>query len=368
MDADSIDALLKCSFCSEPFVDPVISPDGNRSCRACVSSNDEHENVTPLEEAVLSDLLDGLRVKCIQCGEDNIRRDDIEKHNSTECSKRIITCTAVDLKCSWTGLYEGLHYHLKSCLFESLRPIFAEILAENIQFKEQIEQNRICYDKQQVEIEKLKERDYEQKNDHDKSSNENEQLKTQIEHYRIRDDDLQNGLKQLSEVTSQSNELEKVVQELKEQYNKLQTEIEQSKELYTRLINQNNDFRNNLDQLNEQINHNNDLQKEISQLKQQSTLYNELQTEFNQLKQSNNELQNKIQQLREQCDQQKIQYEVKQLSEYIRKCTTPTLQLNTQDQSQKDNIIQIKQLCNQHDIQIKLLARKKCVILGKSIK
>ena len=343
MNEDSIHALLKCPLCSRPYVDPVKTINGNRSCRACVSPNDDQESLIPIKETLLLDFLDDLRVQCIACGKENIRRGELERHNNTECSKRILSCTAADLKCSWTGSCEQLSYHLKSCPFEPLRSIFVEILAENIQFKEQIKQNRICYNEQQLEIQKLKERDYQENEQYDSFKNE---LKISSEFN--------------SQPSNQSNEFEKEFQELKEQYNKLKIEI---------------------DQLKEQINRNNDFQNEILQLKQESikqnTLFNELKTEFNRLKQieqsshQNNELQNKIQQLQEQYNQQKIQYEqlqieIEQLSEYVTQLNTQSIQLHTQDESRKDDITRIKQLCNQHDIQIKLLARKKCVIPGKS--
>jgi len=285
MNEDSINALLKCQLCSKPFVDPVITTNGDRSCRACTLSDNDHSSFVPVSEKLLLDLLDNLRVECIKCKEINIRRGDLEQHNKMTCPERIVLCEAADLKCLWTGSYEELNPHLQSCTFELLRPIFTEILADIKQFKEQ------------------------------KSYDE---------------------LKQCSTLTIEYDEFKKEVEEFRQEGTRFQTEIQQLK-------NQNEQVER---LLKEEITRTNELENQLEQLKQ---LYNR---QINQ----NNELQTEIQQLKEQYNQQMNQY--KQLSKHV---------INHNTQSEQDEIIYIKQLVNQHDIQIKLLARKKCVIPGKSV-
>jgi len=280
---DSINPFLKCKLCSKPFVNPVIKTDDSRVCRSCIYSN--NENVIPVQEKLLLDLLDDIRVECIKCKELNIRRGDFEQHINTTCSHRLVPCKAADLKCSWIGSYVQLNHHLESCPFQLLRPIFTEFLADIRQFKEQ-----------------------------------------QTQDYRIRND-----------------ELKKEVDELRQRCNRLQTEFEQLKTQSEQVLNENlllkqeinriSEFEKQFEQFNNrQINQNNELQ--IEQFIQQNNLYTQLQTEFNQYKQNN-----EIQQI-SQC---------KQFSENI------------------INYTYIRQLVDQHDVQIKLLARKKCIIPGKSI-
>jgi myosin heavy subunit len=209
---DSINSLLKCPLCSKPFVDPVIITDGNRVCRACISSDDDnYQHLIPVKEKLLLAMLDDLRIECIKCKQSNIRRGDLEEHNNTTCPKRMISCKAADLKCSWTGVYEQVNHHLESCVFESLRPILTEILIQNRE--------------QQQEIQKLKE----------------QQLTFTCEH-------------------------EKEVQVLREQVTRLQTENERFENqilIFQQEINHTKQL------YNQQITYNNELQ----QLKKQNTLY-----------------------------------------------------------------------------------------------
>jgi DNA repair exonuclease SbcCD ATPase subunit len=290
---DLINPLLKCPICSKPFVDPVITPNGNgtRTCRLC----NDHQNCVPVTEKLLLDLLDDLQVECTKCKERNIRRGDLEHHKNTTCTQRLVLCKAADLKCSWTGSHEQLDDHLESCSFHLLRPIFTEILADIRQFKEQTNQNRISCDEQQ----------------------------------------------QAEEDRNRNDEFKKEIEELKQQCNRLQNDVQQLKTQ------------------NEQVeNENLLLKQELNEFKNQ---FDQLKQLYNQQINENNELQTEIQQLKKQYNQQMSQYE--KLSEHIINHNKQSFQ----QQTQNDEIISIKQLVNQHDVQIKLLARKKCVIPGKSI-
>ncbi len=298
MDENSISPYLKCSFCSKPFVDPVITDDGRRSCRACTSS----DNVTPLKEKLILDMLDGLRIECVKCHEKNIRRGDYKQHNNTICSQRIVLCKASDLKCSWTGTYAELDQHLQSCPFEVLRPIFTEILSKIGQ-----DQTRRSNEQQQVRNE----------------NKEYEEFKKEVGHLRKERIELENAIHQLT------NQTENILGNQMEQLNKL---------------------------YHEQIKRNNELEAEIKRLRilflQHFPVWKKFQAEFEQYKQSIN-----IQQLKDQLEQ--LQLQTRRISEQLTTIPAPAPIDNSNE------ITYMKQLFNQHDVQIKLLARKKCVIPGK---
>ncbi len=233
MNEDSIERLLKCSICVKPFIDPVITRDNDRFCRRCVTEKlqaDQSpdfnrqssfiENLIPIDESILLDMLDNLLVQCSECQQINIRRKQFQEHLITECPKRIALCKASDLKCPWNGSFEDLDNHVKTCTFELLRPILSEALQSRISSNEQ----------QQQEI---------------------EQLKKQIEQYENRIDKLQKGFRAFLELTSQQ----------KLRYDNIQKDLQEIRELY-------NEQNNRLNQI-EQTNQNSNNETQIKQLQKQ---------------------------------------------------------------------------------------------------
>jgi predicted RNase H-like nuclease (RuvC/YqgF family) len=339
MDESSIDLLLKCKICAKPFIDPVITRDGKRFCRICISEKSRLQNtfednqvssfvedLIPIRERLLLEMLDNLLVKCPKCPKLNIRRIDSEEHQNHECPKRIIPCKATDLKCPWVGAYEELDNHMKTCIFQLLRPI----LSQTLQYQ--------TY--------------------HDKQNNEIEQLKTRIEQYENRTEKVQKGFKVVLEMTiQQKTRFDAFRKELDEQSisrDQLQNEVQQLREQYNQLHSLSNEFQTELHELNQ-------LGQTINQDKELSK----------QTTQSNNN-QNEFEQLKEQLNQQTIQFnqsqlEVKQLKEKYLNHDAHIRQLQQQDQSRKDDVIRIKQLYSKQEIHIHLLARRKCVIPGKYI-
>lgn len=136
MDESTINSLLICCVCERPFVDPVTAGDSRRGCRSCLSDSPP---ITPILEWIVLEMLNGLLVQCIQCGETNIKRGQFEEHVQRSCSRAVIPCKAADIKCPWRDAREKLKEHLAKCVFEPLRPALQEIITENKQLQERIQ-------------------------------------------------------------------------------------------------------------------------------------------------------------------------------------------------------------------------------------
>ena len=137
MDRKTINPLLLCRICKDPFIDPVTTEDQSRGCRSCFTSKDG--TLTNITDFIVTEMLNGLLVQCTQCGQTDIRRDALEKHEQITCRHAVVVCKAADIKCPWNGTREQLERHLTSCIFEPLRPALGELVMENEQFREQIE-------------------------------------------------------------------------------------------------------------------------------------------------------------------------------------------------------------------------------------
>ncbi len=136
MDDTLINTLLLCCICENPFVDPVTAEDNRRGCRTCLSNYSS--TLTPIKEWIVLEMLNGLLVRCSQCGEVDIRRGDLKQHEENSCKLAVVPCKAADIKCPWTGAREQLEKHLESCVFQPLRPALLEIIMENKKFHDQI--------------------------------------------------------------------------------------------------------------------------------------------------------------------------------------------------------------------------------------
>ena len=137
MDRKTINPLLLCCFCKDPFIHPVTAEDQSRGCRSCFTSKDGI--LTNITDFIVTEMLNGLLVQCPQCRQTNIRRDALEKHEKTTCRHAIVVCKAADIKCPWNGIREQLEGHLINCIFEPLRPALGELFMENKQLGEKIE-------------------------------------------------------------------------------------------------------------------------------------------------------------------------------------------------------------------------------------
>ncbi|CAF2951471.1 unnamed protein product [Rotaria sp. Silwood2] len=149
-----INPLLICCICQKPFVDPVTTVDHRRGCRACLTEYSSHRlpSVTPIQEWIVLEMLNSLLVECTRCKEINIRRGDLKQHEEESCKRAFVLCKAADIKCPWKGVREELDAHLEQCVFEPLRPVLAEIIMGNKQFKEKIDTLEILIKKFTKEI------------------------------------------------------------------------------------------------------------------------------------------------------------------------------------------------------------------------
>jgi len=175
MDKASIDKDLNCEYCTNPLVEPVSTPCKHTFCRACIENKIKKtggacakpkcknksiplEDLTPVTERIVLNMLDRLLVKCTSCGTSNIQRGAFEKHATKICPKATVACTAVDIKCPWIGPSDQLKQHMISCAYEQIRPILVEIIQDNRQLKEKIQQmSEQCLKNHQLHIKELQE-------------------------------------------------------------------------------------------------------------------------------------------------------------------------------------------------------------------
>lgn len=155
MDKGAIDKDLYCDFCINPLVDPVSTPCRHTFCRQCIENKIKKtggacgklrcknksialEDLTPVTERIVLNMLDRVLVKCLSCGANNIQRGTFDRHATKLCPNAMVSCSAIDLKCPWTGTRDQLKQHKVTCSFEQLRPILNEIVHETQQLKEQL--------------------------------------------------------------------------------------------------------------------------------------------------------------------------------------------------------------------------------------
>lgn len=116
MEEHEINQYLKCLFCSKPYIDPVRTEDNIQGCRKCIFSRTKQRNFLPIRDEYLLGKLNDLRVQCLKCHEEDLLRSQFDEHRTNQCPKRIVSCS-----CSWTGPFEDLNNHVKSCKDEKLR-------------------------------------------------------------------------------------------------------------------------------------------------------------------------------------------------------------------------------------------------------
>jgi hypothetical protein len=159
MDESAIHPLLICKLCSRPFVEPVSTQTGERFCRSCITHillknssseigrtnlNSEQQlskmqNVTPVTEPLVLQMLDQIPVRCTKCGEINIQRGQLGEHENQSCRQASVLCRASLCKCPWVGPREELEKHCEECKFEQIRPALEHIFNENAELKDRIQ-------------------------------------------------------------------------------------------------------------------------------------------------------------------------------------------------------------------------------------
>jgi hypothetical protein len=255
MDKASIDKDLNCDYCNNPLVDPMSTPCRHTFCRFCIENKIRKtggacakpkcknksialEDLTPVTERIVLNMLDRLLVKCTNCGTTNIPRGSFEKHVIKFCPKAAVSCTAADLKCSWIGSSDQLRQHVMVCAYEQIRPILMEILQENRQLKEQIQQiSEQCLKNHLLHIKELKET--------------NQRLNTSIEQL---GEVLYNDKTQLKDLKIEVQQIKELIMQDKNQINELQTETQREKSEITRVDERCNRHEIQINQLTDKIN------------------------------------------------------------------------------------------------------------------
>lgn len=156
IDESEIDMELICSICHKPFKDPVSTPCDHTfgqecisywltqsvrySCPSCVKQPLLVKDLTPVSR-LLRNMLDRLRVRCTLCDQSDMLRGNFLDHIRKACPNAMVPCQAADIKCPWQGSRSELDEHVSTCMFESLRPVLATLIAENQQLADKVRQH-----------------------------------------------------------------------------------------------------------------------------------------------------------------------------------------------------------------------------------
>ncbi|CAF1099388.1 unnamed protein product [Adineta steineri] len=173
MNEASTDPELICTICHSPLEDPCCTPCGETFCRECITKWIQTPNVScPICRKDLSidvltqpsrnvrNMLDRIPVKCIVCGQDDLWRGNFDDHIQKVCPKTVVSCSAADVNCTWTGQRDQLNQHLLVCQFASIdkvKPAITELITEYQQLKDQVTRQIPQINEQQNEIKRLKE-------------------------------------------------------------------------------------------------------------------------------------------------------------------------------------------------------------------
>lgn len=255
MDKASIDKDLNCDYCNNPLVEPVSTPCKHTFCRICIENKIRKtggacakakcknksitlEDLMPVSERIVLNMLDRLLVKCLNCGMPNVQRGTFEKHATKTCPKAIVLCSAVDIKCPWTGSTDQLKQHLITCAYEQLRPILIELIHDNRQSKEKlVKLSEQCMRNHQGEMKELQET--------------NERLNTSVKEL---GEVLYQEKSQLKELQDEVQQLKELIMQEKCQISQLQTETEREKAEITRVDERCNKHEIQLNHLNDKVN------------------------------------------------------------------------------------------------------------------
>lgn len=144
MNEGLIDDELKCSICHHPFLKPVSTEIcGHTFCKECIETWLLEQqtcptcrrrvlmtNFQPITTRVVLNLLNRILVRCISCRETNIQRGNYEDHKD-KCNQRIISCSFVNLTCSWKGKINELSQHELICPYRTVQPIIDQLNHQN---------------------------------------------------------------------------------------------------------------------------------------------------------------------------------------------------------------------------------------------
>jgi hypothetical protein len=170
---ESISKILQCTICKSPLIDPVktkCKPREHTFCQHCINDwlphnssgpscrqNINIQDLTPITDVILLDMLNELPVRCLVCKKTGIERGNFDVHISKQCGKQNVVCYSADIKCPWTGSHKQLEEHLTTCPYTALRPMLTQIMSDERQLKEQVKEQQSLIDRLQKENQKFKE-------------------------------------------------------------------------------------------------------------------------------------------------------------------------------------------------------------------
>lgn len=139
LNKESLDENFKCPICANPLFNPVstnCNPESHMFCRDCIEklikSNPSCptcnqklyiQDLTRINLANISNLLNDLLVKCIACKQTGLKRIDSDAHYNEICPKVEFQCPSSDNKCSWKGTRSQLEEHLKICSINIIKSL-----------------------------------------------------------------------------------------------------------------------------------------------------------------------------------------------------------------------------------------------------
>jgi hypothetical protein len=111
-DVDSIPKYAICPKCKKVFNNPVSTQCSTRPqhrfCRLCAEESINHnhscpicnqslhiQDLTPITDGVLIDMLDELPVKCISCQQTGLERGNFNTHKNEVCPKTSVKCSSL---------------------------------------------------------------------------------------------------------------------------------------------------------------------------------------------------------------------------------------------------------------------------------
>jgi hypothetical protein len=216
---ESINELLKCKICRRPFILPTLTkcgPSKHTFCRLCIEKRIKDdpscpteikkekcgqllkkEDLTPIIDGPLIDMLKELEVRCKRCSQSGIERVNFIDHISKACSKVNISCPSADIKCPWKGSRDELNQHLTTCIFNPLRDLITELREQMHGQQTQINEQQTQINKQQTQINEQQTQISRQQTQINGQQTQTDQLRSQINKQQT----------QIEQVTSQVNQL-----------------------------------------------------------------------------------------------------------------------------------------------------------------
>lgn len=144
LDEKSTAPDLICSVCQEVCTNPQCTPCDHLFCHACISRligrlyapcpNCRTRLFTASlkpANSLLVQMINQLAVRCVKCGRQDLKREQIDHHIRSECPETIVRCHSLGNLCPWRGQVSQLNNHLQHCLVNQLTPMIHSVRDEN---------------------------------------------------------------------------------------------------------------------------------------------------------------------------------------------------------------------------------------------